>query len=256
MDWCVDCGRNDGCDFLLAICGHVYCGLCKEKRWCGEGSRARCVVRDCPMPLNSRSFGYYKDDRTKHMESKLTEISKVYNRTRRDFPTLEDFNEYLNEKYEKVYKVSSNEGRATALSEIINQNRDTLERNSSKNSVEDEELIRQYIREEHKRVATRRLKREKLIDEYARGTLDGNLFNYEANLLEEQNRTSQKPFQYTVKGQKAVIGPSYQPTQFKTMTQVQDFPKPIRPSETLDSAEHATMERLKKMTEEELMYVS
>merc|ERR1712066_880813 len=93
-------------DLILKInvCGHSYCTDCIHRYFItGE---AECLIDSCGMRLKQAKFRKREfEDETTDKEMWFRKfIEKVYNKQSSEFETMADYNQYVEDKENKIYE--------------------------------------------------------------------------------------------------------------------------------------------------------
>lgn len=146
---------------MVNVCGHPMCDSCVRMYFIKES--APCP--DCEIILKRSKFRVqiYEDPLVEKELAIRRKVMKVYNMSEDDFPTLEEWNSYLEEIEEIVYNITNDINKAEMEKKIENyekQNKNEIRKNYCKKSRAEEEIEKQLDSE-----MIRGLERQRLLKE-------------------------------------------------------------------------------------------
>mmetsp|Transcript_14096 Transcript_14096/g.23329 ORF Transcript_14096/g.23329 Transcript_14096/m.23329 type:complete len:331 (-) Transcript_14096:30-1022(-) len=166
-DECVACMRNEFLDpsikmLVSQACGHRFCESCIGRSFVTKN------VLPCPscgtFLRRNQFIKPNADDFTQSSETTIRKrILKEFNRTRGDFPTLDEYNDYLEMVEDIIYNLA-NGTDTERMNQLIAKNRmenhELIIRNQTKRA-EDEKRLASKVEEEKKQQQAARLKAAK-----------------------------------------------------------------------------------------------
>ncbi|CAM9500086.1 CDK-activating kinase assembly factor MAT1 isoform X1 [Lampetra fluviatilis] len=133
--------RNPQLKLMVNVCGHTLCESCVEMLFArGAGS-----CPDCATPLRKSAFRVQLfEDALVDKEVEIRKrVLKTYNKREEDFPSLREYNDYLEEIEDIVFNLTNNvdvETTKRRMEQYQRDNRDIIQKNRVKTSREQEEL--------------------------------------------------------------------------------------------------------------------
>nr|CAG4649615.1 EOG090X0BPM [Scapholeberis mucronata]SVE93830.1 EOG090X0BPM [Scapholeberis mucronata] len=172
--------RNPAMVLMVNACGHALCESCVELLFAkGSGSCPECKI---PLRRNNFRVQLFEDAGVDKEVDIRKRILKEFNKRQEDFPTLREYNDYLEQVetiiFNLVYDIDT-----TNTNKLIDnykkENKDIIQRNKNRQSQEEMELeellesekIQQkekaelYVNAELEEKKQKHKAREKLIDE-------------------------------------------------------------------------------------------
>ncbi|XP_066464303.1 CDK-activating kinase assembly factor MAT1 [Eleutherodactylus coqui] len=142
--------RNPSLKLMVNVCGHTLCESCVELLFV----RGSGLCQECNTPLRKSNFRVQLfEDPTIDKEVEIRKkILKIYNKREEDFPSLRDYNDFLEEIEEIVFNLTNNvdlEDTKRKMDNYQKQNKDTIQRNKIKLTREQEELEEALEMERH-----------------------------------------------------------------------------------------------------------
>nr|DBA14399.1 TPA: hypothetical protein GDO54_005374 [Pyxicephalus adspersus] len=133
--------RNPSLKLMVNVCGHTLCESCVELLFV----RGSGTCQECNTPLRKSNFRIQLfEDPTIDKEVEIRKkILKIYNKREEDFPSLRDYNDFLEEIEEIVFNMTNNvdlENTKKKIDMYQKLNKDTIARNKIKLTREQEEL--------------------------------------------------------------------------------------------------------------------
>ena len=165
---CKNCKSNsrNKPDLILKIniCGHSYCTDCVHSVF--RTGEAACEIDNCGFRLKQAKFRprEFEDETTdKEMHFRKL-VEKVYNKQPGEFETTADYNQYVEEKENKIYEFTyGNSFRMKSIlkeiEEFQKENRKTIQKNNDelsrkrkewKNQVDQNKQYEEYILKKHR----------------------------------------------------------------------------------------------------------
>ncbi|KAG9481283.1 hypothetical protein GDO78_010491 [Eleutherodactylus coqui] len=142
--------RNPSLKLMVNVCGHTLCESCVELLFV----RGSGLCQECNTPLRKSNFRVQLfEDPTIDKEVEIRKkILKIYNKREEDFPSLRDYNDFLEEIEEIVFNLTNNvdlEDTKRKMDNYQKLNKDTIQRNKIKLTREQEELEEALEMERH-----------------------------------------------------------------------------------------------------------
>ncbi|XP_018417549.1 PREDICTED: CDK-activating kinase assembly factor MAT1 [Nanorana parkeri] len=133
--------RNPSLKLMVNVCGHTLCESCVELLF----ARGSGTCQECNTPLRKSNFRVQLfEDPTIDKEVEIRKkIIKIYNKREEDFPSLREYNDFLEEIEEIVFNLTNNvdlDDTKKKLDMYQKLNKDTISRNKVKLTREQEEL--------------------------------------------------------------------------------------------------------------------
>ncbi|XP_044127954.1 CDK-activating kinase assembly factor MAT1 [Bufo gargarizans] len=133
--------RNPSLKLMVNVCGHTLCESCVELLFV----RGSGTCQECNTPLRKSNFRVQLfEDPTIDKEVEIRKkILKIYNKREEEFPSLGEYNDYLEEIEEIVINLTNNvdlDNTKRKVEQYQKQNKDTIQRNKVKMTREQEEL--------------------------------------------------------------------------------------------------------------------
>lgn len=153
--------RNPQMKLMVNVCGHPMCDSCVRMYFIKES--APCP--ECEIILKRSKFRVqiYEDPLVEKELAIRRKVMKVYNMSEDDFPTLEEWNAYLEEIEEIVYNITNDINKPEMEKKIENyekQNKNEIRKNYGKKSRSEDEIERQLDSEIMKGLERQRILRE------------------------------------------------------------------------------------------------
>ncbi|KAG8449373.1 hypothetical protein GDO86_016139 [Hymenochirus boettgeri] len=142
--------RNPSLKLMVNVCGHTLCESCVELLFVrGSGN-----CQECNTPLRKSNFKVQLfEDPTIDKEVEIRKkILKIYNKREEDFPSLGEYNDFLEEIEEIVFNLTNNvdlDNTRKKIDMYQKDNKDTIQRNKIKMTREQEELEEALESERH-----------------------------------------------------------------------------------------------------------
>ncbi|XP_056401164.1 CDK-activating kinase assembly factor MAT1 isoform X1 [Hyla sarda] len=133
--------RNPSLKLMVNVCGHTLCESCVELLFV----RGSGTCQECNTPLRKSNFRVQLfEDPTIDKEVEIRKkIIKIYNKREEDFPSLRDYNDFLEEIEEIVFNLTNNvdlDNTKRKIDQYQKLNKDTIQKNKIKMTREQEEL--------------------------------------------------------------------------------------------------------------------
>uniref|UniRef100_A0A7M4FLW1 CDK-activating kinase assembly factor MAT1 n=1 Tax=Crocodylus porosus TaxID=8502 RepID=A0A7M4FLW1_CROPO len=133
--------RNPSLKLMVNVCGHTLCESCVELLFVrGAGN-----CQECETPLRKSNFRVQLfEDPTVDKEVDIRKkVLKIYNKREDDFPSLREYNDFLEEVEEIVFNLTNNvdlENTKKKMEMYQKDNKDVIQKNKIKLTREQEEL--------------------------------------------------------------------------------------------------------------------
>nr|CAG4647332.1 EOG090X0BPM [Megafenestra aurita]SVE92601.1 EOG090X0BPM [Megafenestra aurita] len=172
--------RNPAMVLMVNACGHALCESCVELLFAkGSGACPECKI---PLRRNNFRIQLFEDAAVDKEVDIRKRILKEFNKRQEDFPTLREYNDYLEEVETIIFNLVFDVDTTNTNKMIDNykkENKDITQRNKNRQSQEEmelEELIESekaqqkekadlYVNAELEEKKQKHKAREKLIDE-------------------------------------------------------------------------------------------
>jgi CDK-activating kinase assembly factor MAT1 len=137
---------------MINECGHPICQSCVEHIFSRNANT--CPYADCDRVLKKNTFWpQIFDDPLIEKENFIRKrVLKIYNFLEDDFPTLKEYNDYLEHVEEIIFKLLNNEDIEQVEEEMRNfreEHSDTIEKNRRRLNADDQ-WIKEILEEESK----------------------------------------------------------------------------------------------------------
>uniref|UniRef100_A0A3Q4MJK0 CDK-activating kinase assembly factor MAT1 n=1 Tax=Neolamprologus brichardi TaxID=32507 RepID=A0A3Q4MJK0_NEOBR len=177
--------RNPSLKLMVNVCGHTLCENCVEMLFVrGSGN---CVQCDTPLRKSNFRVQLFEDPTVDKEVEIRKKVLKIYNKRDFDFPSLREYNDYLEQVEDLVYNLTNNvdvENTKLRMEQYQRENRDVIQRNKAKLTREQEELEElllleqqsneqrrlEVLQEEQRQLQAKRKNKQALLDELVRCT--------------------------------------------------------------------------------------
>ncbi|XP_072532832.1 CDK-activating kinase assembly factor MAT1 [Salminus brasiliensis] len=205
---------------MVNVCGHTLCENCVDMLFVrGSGN---CVQCDTPLRKSNFRLQLFEDPAIDKEVEIRKKVLKIYNKRDFDFPSLREYNDYLEQVEEIVYNLTNNvdiESTKQMMEQYQRENRDVIQRNKAKLTREQEELEElllleqqdtqqrrlETMQEEQRQLKAKRKNKQALLDE-----LESSLLPASILLAQHKDRAAQLETQIEKQKQ------SVKPTMFST----------------------------------------
>ncbi|KAF7710767.1 CDK-activating kinase assembly factor MAT1 [Silurus meridionalis] len=178
--------RNPSLKLMVNVCGHTLCENCVEMLFVrGSGN---CVQCDTPLRKSNFRLQLFEDPAVDKEVEIRKKVLKLYNKRDLDFPSLREYNDYLEQVEEIVFNLTNNvdvENTKQMMEQYQRDNRDIIQRNKAKLTREQEELEEillmeqqdleikrlENLQEEQRHLYTKRKNKQALLDELENSNL-------------------------------------------------------------------------------------
>ncbi|XP_063040352.1 CDK-activating kinase assembly factor MAT1 [Engraulis encrasicolus] len=178
--------RNPSLKLMVNVCGHTLCESCVEMLFVrGSGN---CIECDTPLRKSNFRVQLFEDPAIDKEVEIRKKVLKIYNKREFDFPSLRDYNDYLEQVEEIVFNLTNNmdvERTRQIMEQYQRENRDVIQRNKVKLTREQEELEEmllleqksaeerrlELLEEEKKQLQAKRKNKQALLDELEKSQL-------------------------------------------------------------------------------------
>ncbi|XP_058423043.1 CDK-activating kinase assembly factor MAT1 isoform X1 [Diceros bicornis minor] len=133
--------RNPSLKLMVNVCGHTLCESCVDLLFVrGAGN-----CPECATPLRKSNFRVQLfEDPTVDKEVEIRKkVLKIYNKREEDFPSLREYNDFLEEVEEIVFNLTNNvdlDNTKKKMEIYQKENKDVIQKNKLKLTREQEEL--------------------------------------------------------------------------------------------------------------------
>uniref|UniRef100_A0A3Q2X5T3 CDK-activating kinase assembly factor MAT1 n=1 Tax=Haplochromis burtoni TaxID=8153 RepID=A0A3Q2X5T3_HAPBU len=177
--------RNPSLKLMVNVCGHTLCENCVEMLFVRGSSN--CVQCDTPLRKSNFRVQLFEDPTVDKEVEIRKKVLKIYNKRDFDFPSLREYNDYLEQVEDIVYNLTNNvdvENTKLRMEQYQRENRDVIQRNKAKLTREQEELEElllqeqqsneqrrlEVLQEEQRQLQAKRKNKQALLDELVRCT--------------------------------------------------------------------------------------
>ncbi|XP_034051030.1 CDK-activating kinase assembly factor MAT1-like [Thalassophryne amazonica] len=196
--------------------GHTLCENCVEMLFVrGSGT---CVQCNTPLRKNNFREQLFEDPAVDKEVQIRKKVLKIYNKREFDFPSLREYNDYLEQIEDIVFNLTNNvdvEDTKQKMEQYQKENRDLIQRNKAKLSREHEELEErllleqqesnqrrlEVLQEEQRQLQAKRKNKQALLDELEQSKLPASIL-----LAQHKDRTVQLETQ--IEKQKQSVKPA------------------------------------------------
>ncbi|XP_054256281.1 CDK-activating kinase assembly factor MAT1 isoform X2 [Indicator indicator] len=133
--------RNPSLKLMVNVCGHTLCESCVELLFVrGAGN-----CHECDTPLRKSNFRVqlFEDPAVDKEVEIRKKVLKIYNKREDDFPSLREYNDFLEEIEEIVFNLTNNvdlENTKRKMELYQKDNKEVIQKNKIKLTREQEEL--------------------------------------------------------------------------------------------------------------------
>ncbi|XP_074677021.1 CDK-activating kinase assembly factor MAT1 isoform X3 [Strix aluco] len=133
--------RNPSLKLMVNVCGHTLCESCVELLFVrGAGN-----CQECDTPLRKSNFRVqlFEDPAVDKEVEIRKKVLKIYNKREDDFPSLNEYNDFLEEIEEIVFNLTNNvdlENTKKKMELYQKDNKEVIQKNKIKLTREQEEL--------------------------------------------------------------------------------------------------------------------
>ncbi|MCJ8731061.1 hypothetical protein PDJAM_G00191750 [Pangasius djambal] len=182
--------RNPSLKLMVNVCGHTLCENCVEMLFVrGSGN---CVQCDTPLRKSNFRLQLFEDPAVDKEVEIRKRVLKIYNKRDLDFPSLREYNDYLEQVEEIVFNLTNNvdvENTKQMMEQYQRDNKDIIQRNKAKLTREQEELEElllmeqqdvelkrlENLQEEQRHLHTKRKNKQALLDDLESSHLPASL---------------------------------------------------------------------------------
>lgn len=208
--------RNPSLKLMVNVCGHTLCENCVEMLFVrGSGN---CVQCDTPLRKSNFRVQLFEDPTVDKEVEIRKKVLKIYNKRDFDFPSLREYNDYLEQVEDIVYNLTNNvdvENTKLRMEQYQRENRDVIQRNKAKLTREQEELEElllleqqsneqrrlEVLQEEQRQLQAKRKNKQALLDELEQSQLP-------ATLLLAQHKVRAAQLETQIEQQKQAVKPT------------------------------------------------
>ncbi|KAM6961144.1 CDK-activating kinase assembly factor MAT1 [Aplochiton taeniatus] len=208
--------RNPSLKLMVNVCGHTLCESCVDMLFVrGSGN---CVQCDTPLRKCNFRVQLFEDPAVDKEVEIRKKVLKIYNKREHDFPSLREYNNYLEQVEEIVFNLTHNmdvEGTKQIMEQYQKENRDTIQKNKVKLTREQEEveemlLLEQQekeqrrldlLQDEQRQLQAKRKNKQALLDELERSHVP-------ATILLSQHKERAALLETQIEKQKQVVKPT------------------------------------------------
>ncbi|CAL1575119.1 unnamed protein product [Knipowitschia caucasica] len=208
--------RNPSLKLMVNVCGHTLCENCVEMLFVrGSGS---CVQCDTPLRKSNFRVQLFEDPAVDKEVEIRKKVLKIYNKRDFDFPSLREYNDYLEQVEDIVFNLTNNvdvEDTKLRMEQYQRENRDVIQKNKAKLTREQEELEElllleqqgneqrrlEVLQEEQRQLQTKRKNKQALLDELEQSQLP-------ATILLAQHKARAAQLETEIEHQKQSVKPA------------------------------------------------
>ncbi|ESO11109.1 hypothetical protein HELRODRAFT_186265 [Helobdella robusta] len=171
--------KNPNLKLMVNVCGHSLCEKCVELLFVrGSGKCETCQI---PLRRNNFRIQVFESPEVERDIDIRKKVLKDYNKKEKDFSTLREYNDYLEEVETIVFNLTYGidvEQTRQKMEQYKQANQDNIKRNRLKISQEEEELLRLIEEEamEHE-IALQRQVQDDLCEKDQKQKLKDNIIN-------------------------------------------------------------------------------
>ncbi|XP_054909389.1 CDK-activating kinase assembly factor MAT1 isoform X1 [Poeciliopsis prolifica] len=208
--------RNPSLKLMVNVCGHTLCENCVEMLFVrGSGN---CVQCDTPLRKSNFRVQLFEDATVDKEVEIRKKVMKIYNKREFDFPSLRDYNDYLEQVEDIVYNLTNNidvENTKGRMEQYQRENKDIIQRNKAKLTREQEELEElllleqqsneqrrlEVLQEEQRQLQAKRKSKQALLDDLEQSKLP-------ATILLAQHKVRAAQLETQIEQQKQNVKPT------------------------------------------------
>lgn len=208
--------RNPSLKLMVNVCGHTLCENCVEMLFVrGSGN---CVQCDTPLRKSNFRVQLFEDPTIDKEVEIRKKVLMIYNKQEGDFPSLREYNDYLEQVEDIVYNLTNNfdvENTKLRMEQYQRENRDVIQRNKAKLTREQEELEElllmeqqgneqrrlDLLQEEQRQLQAKKKNKQALLDELERSQVP-------AAILLAQHKVRAAQLETEIEQQKQVVKPT------------------------------------------------
>lgn len=208
--------RNPSLKLMVNVCGHTLCENCVEMLFVrGSGN---CVQCDTPLRKSNFRVQLFEDPAVDKEVEIRKKVLKIYNKRDFDFPSLREYNDYLEQVEDIVFNLTNNidvENTKQRMEQYQKENRDVIQRNKAKLTREQEELEEllllelqgneqrrlDALQEEQRQLQAKRKNKQALLDELEQSQLP-------ATILLAQHKARAAQLETEIEQQKQTVKPA------------------------------------------------
>ncbi|KAJ8288970.1 hypothetical protein COCON_G00016290 [Conger conger] len=208
--------RNPSLKLMVNVCGHTLCESCVEMLFVrGSGN---CVQCDTPLRKSNFRVQLFEDPAVDKEVEIRKKVLKIYNKRDTDFPSLKEYNDYLEQVEELVFNLTNNmdvENTKQIMEQYQRENREIIQKNKVKLTREQEELEElllleqqgseqrrlETLQEEQRQLLAKRKNKQALLDELESSQLPATLL-----LAQHKDRAAQLETQ--LEKQRQIVKPT------------------------------------------------
>nr|XP_023681342.1 CDK-activating kinase assembly factor MAT1 isoform X1 [Paramormyrops kingsleyae] len=207
--------RNPSLKLMVNVCGHTLCESCVDMLFVrGSGN---CVQCDTPLRKSNFRVQLFEDPAVDKEVEIRKKVLKIYNKRDTDFPSLKEYNDYLEQVEDIVFSLTNNidvENTKRIMEQYQRENRDIIQRNKARLTREQEELEElllleqqgseqrrlETLQEEQRQLLAKKKNKQALLDELESSHLPATLL-----LAQHKNRAAQLDTQ--IEMQRQIVKP-------------------------------------------------
>lgn len=208
--------RNPSLKLMVNVCGHTLCENCVEMLFVrGSGN---CVQCDTPLRKSNFRVQLFEDPAVDKEVEIRKKVLKIYNKRDFDFPSLREYNDYLEQVEDIVFNLTNNidvENTKQRMEQYQKENRDVIQRNKAKLTREQEELEElllleqqgneqrrlEALQDEQRQLQAKRKNKQALLDELEQSQLP-------ATILLAQHKARAAQLETEIEQQKQSVKPT------------------------------------------------
>uniref|UniRef100_A0A3P8UIR4 CDK-activating kinase assembly factor MAT1 n=1 Tax=Cynoglossus semilaevis TaxID=244447 RepID=A0A3P8UIR4_CYNSE len=208
--------RNPSLKLMVNVCGHTLCENCVEMLFVrGSGN---CVQCDTPLRKSNFRVQLFEDPSVDKEVEIRKKVLKIYNKREFDFPSLREYNDYLEQVEDIVYNMTNNvdvENTKLRMDQYQRENRDLIQKNKATLTREQEELEEllllekqgneqrrlEVLQEEQRQLQARRKNKQALLDELEKSQVP-------ATILLAQHKARAAELEVEIEHQKQSVKPA------------------------------------------------
>ncbi|XP_077394694.1 CDK-activating kinase assembly factor MAT1 [Festucalex cinctus] len=201
--------RNPSLKLMVNVCGHTLCENCVEMLFVRGSSN--CVQCDTPLRKSNFRVQLFEDPTVDKEVDIRKKVLKIYNKRDGDFPSLRDYNDYLEKVEDIVFNLTNNvdvEETKLRMEQYQRENREIIHKNKAKLTREQEELEElllleqqgneqrrlDVLQEEQRQLLAKKKNKQALLDELEKSQLPAYLLfaNHKARVSQLETEIKQQ----------------------------------------------------------------
>ncbi|XP_077586937.1 CDK-activating kinase assembly factor MAT1 [Stigmatopora nigra] len=193
--------RNPSLKLMVNVCGHTLCENCVEMLFIRGSSN--CVQCDTPLRKSNFRVQLFEDPTVDKEVEIRKKVLKIYNKRACDFPSLREYNDFLEQVEDVVFNLTNNidvDDTKLRMEQYQRDNKDLIHKNKTKLTREQEDLEElllleqqgneqrrlDVLQEEQRQLLAKKKNKQALLDELEKSQLPASVL-----LAQHKARVSQ-----------------------------------------------------------------